>query len=127
VIPPRGVNGGHDGLRCKHWKVNPGGHEQELTNLVSLELRVGEFIRGHQGSGAGYGDPLERDPARVLQDVLEKYETLERAETLYGVVLCGRAPDSLKVDEAATLQRRSHIRQLRSGGVPQHDAATCWP
>lgn len=113
VIPPRGVNGGHNGLKCRHWKVNVGGQEQELPNVVSLELRVGEFVRGHQGSGAGYGDPLEREPARVLEDVLEKYETLDRAEAIYGVVLSRRTTEPLAVDEAATLERRAHIRMTR--------------
>jgi N-methylhydantoinase B len=57
--------------------------------------------------GGGYGDPLERDPARVLRDVVESWETLERAHDVYGVVFAGsRDDDSLAVDEAATAARR---------------------
>ena len=37
--------------------------------------------------GGGYGDPLERDPAMVLDDVLDGFITAEHARDDYGVVL----------------------------------------
>lgn len=113
VVPPRGVQGGEDGLRCAHWKVGTDGREQELAAVVAIELQPGETVKGHQGSGGGYGDPLERDPRRVLEDVLEKYETRERASSVYGVVLQDRGAD-MEVDEAATRARRAQLCQQRS-------------
>ena len=60
--------------------------------------------------GGGYGDPLERDPARVLKDVLEKWETPERAHDVYGVVFTGNLEDeSLSIDTAATQARRTEL------------------
>jgi N-methylhydantoinase B len=44
------------------------------------------FVRPSAGGG-GYGDPLERDPERVRDDVADGYVTLERARKDYGVVL----------------------------------------
>ena len=38
-------------------------------------------------SGGGYGDPLERDPAKVLDDVLDGFITVDHARDDYGVVL----------------------------------------
>ena len=61
--------------------------------------------------------PLQRDPQRVLRDVLERYETAERAHDVYGVVLTGAAADeSLAVDRAATEKRRSELLSAMSAG-----------
>jgi N-methylhydantoinase B len=44
------------------------------------------FVRPSAGGG-GYGDPLEREPELVRDDVADGYVTLERARKDYGVVL----------------------------------------
>ena len=55
------------------------------------------------GGGGGWGDPLDRDPQAVLDDVLDEYVSVEGAERDYGVVLTGSLEDlTLAVDEAAT-------------------------
>jgi N-methylhydantoinase B/oxoprolinase/acetone carboxylase alpha subunit len=59
-------------------------------------------------SGGGYGDPLERDPALVLADVLDELLTVEDAREHYAVVL---TPDGREVDEAATAALRAERRQ----------------
>lgn len=110
VYAPKGVRGGHDGLRCQHWKVGANGQEEELPNIAVLTVRKDEYVKGNQAGGGGYGDPLERDPRRVLVDVLERYETRDRARDIYGVVLSGTDADTMKVDEAATAARRSELR-----------------
>ncbi len=70
-------------------------------------LEAGEWIRGVDAGGGGYGDPLTRDPRRVLRDVLESWETVERVQTLYGVIFSGACEDgSLAVDEVATREYR---------------------
>ena len=67
-------------------------------------------------SGAGYGDPRTRDPKAVLADVLEGWETVERAREAYGVALVGRVEDeSLRVDRAATQE----LRRAASPGPPE--------
>lgn len=110
VYPPKGVRGGHDGLRCRHWKVGANGQEEELPNIAVLTVRKDEYVKGNQAGGGGYGDPLERDPRRVLLDVLEGYETLDRASDIYGVVFSGTNADAMRIDDAATAARRSELR-----------------
>lgn len=122
IVPPRGARGGHDGALCEHWKIAADGSEVELANVVAITLQKGEFIRGHQGSGGGYGDPLDRDPQRVLNDVLEGYETVERASDVYGVILCGDKSAGFRIDEVATEQLRSRIRHTRESSVPHTTA-----
>jgi N-methylhydantoinase B len=113
VYPPKGVRGGHEGQRCRHWKVGANGQEEELPNITVLTIRKDEYVKGNQAGGGGYGDPLDRDPRRVLNDVLERYETPDRARDIYGVVFSASGADALQVDEAATERRRSELRSAR--------------
>jgi len=104
---PKGVRGGHDGVNARHWKVSANGEQQELPNIVITSIKKGEIVHGNTTSGGGYGNPRERDPKRVLKDVLDGFETLERAREVYGVVLTGELlNDTLAIDSAATLIRR---------------------
>lgn len=114
VNAPRGVRGGADGPPAQTFKIGRDGTQEKLPGVIECRLEKGEFIRGVDAGGGGYGDPLERDPARVLKDVLERWETPERALEIYGVVLSGSAADeTLAVDAAATAAQR---RQLAAGG-----------
>ena len=71
-------------------------------------------MRGLDCGGGGYGDALERDPERVLRDVLERWETLERARNVYGIVFNGRGDnESLALDMAASEIRRAELRVSR--------------
>ena len=60
------------------------------------------------GGGGGWGDPLERDPAAVLDDVLDGYVSAEGALRDYGVVL---TPDGRSLDLEATRAERAARRQ----------------
>jgi N-methylhydantoinase B len=53
-------------------------------------------------NGGGYGDPLERDPAAVLSDMLDGYVSAEQAQAEYGVVIAAKS-----VDSAATARLRN--------------------
>ena len=75
-----------------------------------MHLQKGQRLRGRDSSGGGYGDPLTRDPKRVLIDVLEGWESIEKARDVYGVVFTGMIEDdSLAVDAAATAARRREL------------------
>jgi N-methylhydantoinase B len=105
--PPRGVAGGHDGTAGMTWRIGANGDEARLPNVVQVTLRKGEVLRGRDSAGGGYGSPLAREPARVLHDVLEGWESREKARDVYGVVFTGEIDDeTLAVDEAATLALR---------------------
>ena len=105
---PKGVRGGKDGMKCNHYLISADGKEKELPNIVLLKLQKGEFVRGNQSGGGGYGDPLKREAKRVINDVLEGYETIERAKNIYGVVFSGSwDKETLRIDEVATNLLRS--------------------
>ncbi|SJZ30820.1 N-methylhydantoinase B [Enhydrobacter aerosaccus] len=113
-VPPRGVRGGQDGQLAEGWRISANGHTEKLDNVVQIEIAKGETIRGIDCSGGGYGDPLTRDPRRVLHDVLERWETSDRARTIYGVVLTGSIEtETLAVDGEATLRLRRELQAAR--------------
>ena len=72
--------------------------------------KEGDVVMVRLGAGGGYGDPLDRDPAFVQQDVRRRAVSLEAARNVYGVVL---DPVSLDIDRKATDQMRAKIRDSR--------------
>jgi len=70
----------------------------------------GEVYMICQGSGGGYGDVLERDPALVMRDLGEELMSHENARDIYQVVYDERA---LIVDVEATQRRRDEYRRAR--------------
>ncbi len=82
-----------------------------------IPLEAGDRIVYDYGGGGGWGDPLERDPQAVLDDVLDEYVSAEGARRDYGVVLTGSLAElDLAVDETATAQLRDE-RRRKAGGV----------
>lgn len=67
------------------------------------------YIRG----GPGFGDPLEREPARVAEDVNGGYLIERFAETVYGVKLKKGDDGLFEADEAGTEALRAQIRKDR--------------
>ena len=66
------------------------------------------MIRIRTTGGGGWGDPLARDPALVVRDVVWRKVSPEAALTAYGVVLTGSLDDdSLGYDADATAAERS--------------------
>jgi N-methylhydantoinase B len=74
-----------------------------------------EFARPTAGGG-GFGDPLERDPHNVLEDVIDDYVSIRRAKLDYGVVIreIDRDLCAYEIDAAATEVARSEIRAKRT-------------
>jgi N-methylhydantoinase B len=97
---PYGLFGGKSGALART-VINPGSDEQLVHGKQSREFAYGDVISFQQSGAGGYGDPLARDPARVLEDVLDDYVSLETARRDYGVVITGEGFD-LRVDDAAT-------------------------
>ena len=64
-----------------------------------------------RGTG-GYGNPLRRDPEKVLDDVLDEKISLDTAEHAYGVVIDAR---TRHLDQAATQTLRAS-REGRANG-----------
>src|SRR3954469_25631012 len=76
-----------------------------------VPITSGERIMYDYGGGGGWGDPLDRDPQAVLDDVLDEYVSVDGARRDYGVVLTGSLDDlTLAIDEDATTARRAEMR-----------------
>jgi N-methylhydantoinase B/oxoprolinase/acetone carboxylase alpha subunit len=73
------------------------------SKFTGKTLPAGAAIEIAVPNSGGYGDPLERDPALVLSDVLDGFTTLELAESDYGVVVDAEA---MVVDADATRAER---------------------
>lgn len=116
VHPPEGVRGGGPGALAEVLKVSADGSEERLEPIGDVTLEPGEYIRGFESGGGGYGDPLERDPQLVLEDVVERWVSLEAAARDYGVLFKGdRADGSLEVDVEQTRARREALRGAGNG------------
>ena len=59
--------------------------------------------------GGGYGNPLERDPEKVKNDVLNEYVSMTAAQERYGVVMNRQ---SLQVDYERARSLRREMEQV---------------
>jgi N-methylhydantoinase B len=111
VLPPFGVCGGGAGATNRFW-VRRNGRRVESSPLPgkvsAFPLQPGDVLLMESSGGGGFGDPLERDPARVIADIGEGYVTPPAAEAAYGVVLHDGA-----LDIAATAAQRAKLRAGR--------------
>ena len=89
--------------------LNPGPGEEIVHGKQSREFAYADVISFQQSGAGGYGDPLERDPRRVLEDVLDDYVSVEAARRDYGVVIVARGAD-LSIDGPATDTLRRELR-----------------
>lgn len=108
---PRGLfGGGSPGV--SRVVVRPGTEREEvLTQRVSFfgPFSAGEEIRCESAGGGGWGNPLERDPERVREEVLNEILTREQAREHYGVLIAD-GPDGMPiVDPATAAERRQRI------------------
>ena len=84
----------------------PGEKQPISWGVFPLMQRDALYVRWN--GGGGIGDPLGREPAKVLQDVRDGVISLRAASEVYGVVL-----DQGAVDSAATALQRKTARQAR--------------
>lgn len=104
-----GVRGGKAG-RPFEVVIDPGGPRERVVDaLADAEpVRAGEVIRIRTTGGGGWGDPLRRDPAAVVRDVLWRKVSAAAALADYGVVLTGDLDDgTLGFDTGATTAERA--------------------
>lgn len=81
----------------------------------NVQVKCGDSFTRPSAGGGGLGDPLKRDVKAVLEDVIDEYVSIERAEKDYGVVIreIDRELDLFEIDEEATKTARAYIRLNR--------------
>ena len=62
------------------------------------------------GGAKGIGDPLDREPERVLADVINRIFSIGAAKEVYGIVI---NPEKLEIDFQATNKTRAQIKENR--------------
>lgn len=107
---PWGVFGGKPGTGGKMEIYNiaePDNIRQEYSKFSGMRTDAGDVVSYFSPSGGGYGDPTERDPQKVLDDVLDGFISAEEAVEDYAVVLTA-VDDGYgwQVEEAATASKR---------------------
>jgi N-methylhydantoinase B len=105
--PPWGAGGGSDGS-ANAVEIIPNGATKAVLRrgkLTRYRLRRNDVARLITGVGGGYGNPLERDPDLVREDVRQEYFTIAQAADIYGVVI---DPLNLVIDAQATRALRDN-------------------
>ena len=110
-----GMAGGQPGALSTNI-LNPGDENQELPRKAHMHLDVkpGDRIYHVVCASGGHGDPLEREPEKVLTDVKDEKLTIGYARKQYAVVI---DPQDLTVDWEQT----DALRQDRSAPVAAAD------
>ena len=107
---PWGILGGESGHGGRVFKYNiadPEAREEIPAKFSGLRTLKGDCIEIYTPCGGGYGDPLERAPEQVREDVLDDFCTVEHAFKVYGVVM----DEAANLDLAATEARRAEMRR----------------
>ena len=121
--PPWGLFGGESAAPPRV-VLNPNGpNEQVMRKKFRTTFNGGDRLEVQWCGGGGYSAPLERDPERVLEDVIAEKVSLQRARDIYGVVIDA---GSRQVDLKATEELRSRKGRERAPN-PQSDGTAQRP
>lgn len=105
---PWGIFGGKPGAvgKCDIYNAAGGAVREMPSKFHGLAVKKGDVMAYYSPCGGGFGSPLERDPAKVLEDVLDGFCSPQDAADVYGVVL---DLDAETVDLRATEARRTAL------------------
>ncbi len=98
VYPAEGLFDGKTGAKGRFIVNDTPGNPYGLT-----QLKPGDVVTIDAPGGGGYGNPLERDPELVVNDVIEGYISIESARKDYGVAV---DPVTFEINEAETKKLR---------------------
>ncbi|MEZ5651136.1 MAG: hydantoinase B/oxoprolinase family protein [Burkholderiaceae bacterium] len=103
---PPGVRGGRPGAvnTVTVWRGGDAFVPPHLSKAQDIVMAAGDRVQVGTPGGGGYGDPFEREPARVLEDVRLQRLSAESARNDYGVEL---STDGRSIDDEATRALRS--------------------
>lgn len=109
-INPWGINGGDPGSTSSKLLIKKDGTEVSLPSKVdNVKVEKGDQILFITGGSGGWGDPLEREPEKVRQDVARGLVSKEKALASYGV----RLTSACEIQLAETESTRSKMREER--------------
>jgi N-methylhydantoinase B len=120
---PWGIVGGlpsiPQGVRL--YRKNVSSYQWLGVYFSGVDINEGDVFERPSAGGGGYGDPLERDPKLVLEDVIDGYVSLERAQRDYGVVVRVIDPEALsyEIDLSKTESLRKEMQAQRKSWLQE--------
>lgn len=124
---PWGMRGGSPGRSGETWLVR-GGEKTALGRVGLLTMQRGDVLRMVSPSGGGFGDPLARPPALVMEDVTNGMLNEAEAAEIYGLVIRDG-----ELDAAGTAQRRVEMTAKQPSipevtyGSARREYEAVWP
>lgn len=86
-ILPWSLDGGNEGSANYAMVLRKNGAAERYAFASGIRVDKDDVIRVITGAGGGVGNPKERDPTLVREDIRNGYITAERAREVYGVSL----------------------------------------
>jgi N-methylhydantoinase B len=103
VTPAWGLFGGKDGVGPNVNIKSLDEKEKNLLKANGLQIKKGTVLTTYTGGGGGFEKPFERNPENVLNDVINKYVSIEKARDHYGVVI----DEDLQINKEGTFKLRN--------------------
>lgn len=107
-IPAMGAAGAKSAMvekKVGRLEVTRNGGTEIITDNVIETINPGEIAANLNPGGGGFGNPFERDPLKVVEDIRNGLVSVEGAKLDYGVIISD--PETLTVDQAATTKTRA--------------------
>jgi N-methylhydantoinase B len=76
------------------------------SKFVNVTLRAGDEVLLETPGGGGLGDPFQRQPSRVLNDVIGRFVSVDAARAEYGVAIVTTPSGTYDIDYEATQELR---------------------
>lgn len=105
---PWGIKDGKEGA-CGMYELIPKEGEKNIlpSKCTDIPLNKGDIVKVYTPGSGGYGNPLHRNKYKVLNDVIEKKVSVDKARELYGVkVKC--VNNKYIIDEKSTKELREN-------------------
>ena len=80
---PWPMHGGQPGSPNYVELIRTDGSSERFSVVTALTVNTGDVIRIHTGNGAGYGNPHERDPTLIANDIRDGLLDPQRAAQIY--------------------------------------------
>ena len=115
VHPPPGMAGAPPAQLGKIFMQRAGKKKKDIFRTIDMdEMYPEDLLITTTSGGAGWGNPLNRDPDRVRLNVRDGFLSMKRAKDVYGVVLTQKKkgnPETIEVDYEATKKLRKKMKQ----------------
>jgi N-methylhydantoinase B len=97
-------------------KIVKGNSTKFGASVPKQSMKEGDLLISMNSAGAGLGDPIERDPLAIVEDLKVGKATLEVAQRVYAVSV---DPETLQIDWEETKRKREEKRKERlHQGIP---------